>query len=439
MSDRFDQNIKSRIYSLESDVPDQMWDAIELRLRPKKDRRRFLLILLPLLAILSFLLINYNPKSESSDPTVSGFHASTISKLTGTTEGAATSAITEGAVQDLISGKDPVSVPAHQEIDSRVSVRQNKRSLTLSQWQEQAIPARSVLEAISREPANSSPGEIEETPVMPVTSSVLQTLNLSPSFILKDPKIEICPSFSSKVPLRPFFELALTGGVPVKMLSNQDRELDAYKNLRERTEQERTSLTINGLVGLEIGDRLEIKTGLSSTRIFEVFDYVDETATRTITNIITDTIFVNGEPRIRTDTSIVTQYGQRIKLSQNRLTSLDLPFLAAYKFNIQQHRFFLQAGGILNLALWTKGDLLDPEENIISIDSGKASSRQIFARHTGFELTAAMGYELELNEVNRLRILCSLRQSIGDYSSPQYPISQRYKQIHLGISWKHQL
>ncbi|MCB0668254.1 MAG: hypothetical protein KDC80_20650 [Saprospiraceae bacterium] len=444
MNDRFDQHIKSRIYSTESEVPDQLWNAIENELRPKKNRRWMFFLLLPVL-----LLVLYNLVPLKMDYTNNSFDtpAPEEDKLTTTNE----TKSAEPVMADFIPSEKLYKSAAESVHSQEKNLENSNRIFKQTTDPASKLIGQHGIAANLPDPIGENSGIAEiirqvnpEQSAFPSQASALVSFttldkkSFAPLSSVRDPKIDVCPSFSSKIQLRLFSEISLTGGLPVKMLTVQDRELDDYRNLRDRTEKERTSMTFTGLIGMEIGDRFEIKTGLSSTSIYEVFDYVDESASRTITNIITDTIFVNGVPEIRTDTSIITQYGQRIKLSQNRLTTLDLPLLAAYKFKVQNHQFFLQGGIIYNLALWTKGDLLTPEEEIVSIDSKEPSSRQIFSRHTGFDLTAALGYELELSEFNQLRILCSLRQSIGDYSAPQYPLSQRYRHIHLGVSWKHQ-
>jgi hypothetical protein len=253
-----------------------------------------------------------------------------------------------------------------------------------------------------------------------------------------DPKIDVCPTFSSAIGITPFFELSLLGGLPDRTFALRDQELQAYQDLREDTEKTRSSVTLQALVGLDIGDRLEVKSGLGLTRIYEVFDYIDQSATRTIERIITDTITENGVPVVRKDTSIVTVYGQRIKLSQNRYTYLDLPILAAYKFKVRQHSFFIQGGASLNLLLHTKGDILAPDEQIVNIDQKDRDLYPVYKNRAGIDLLGSIGYEYELMEKNALRLMLSVRHSLSDMTLEDYPLAQRYDHFQLGISWKHQ-
>lgn len=441
MSDRFDQHIRSRIYPVETDVPTHLWEAIEQQLRPKK-KRRWIFFLIPSLLIFGLYWFitggNYESNSELLDlrsdvePLKSKSDANTSFSeipLEATFHNvrsdytAIDSAIRQNAQAYLLSA-------------SSKDLRKNKAN-TQQAGIVREINVPIVLDSAPESTLESNVNQMPNRLHDPLT--ILRQVNFAPNLQAKDPKIDICPSFSNRLQIRPFVEFSLSGGLPERKLTQNDREFSDYLTLRDRTERERISLSARGLFGIEIGDRLEVKTGLSSTRIYEVFDYIDQSATRTITTYIADTITApDGTQQVIIDTSIVTQYGQRIKYSQNRYTTLDIPLLAAYKFKVQHHQFFLQAGAIYNLALWTRGDILSPDEEIVSIDTRKGAALPIFNRNVGMDFTAALGYELELSEKNKLRILCSLRQNFGNFTRPEYPLNQRYKHLHLGVSWKHQ-
>ncbi|MCB0687687.1 MAG: hypothetical protein KDC53_14225 [Saprospiraceae bacterium] len=439
MNDRFDQHLRTKIYAVESDVPDHLWSAVELQLRPKKNRRRWILLLLLLVPAGVWYWSAANQSAQELTPMTK----SLTSQLSSVKSPEDPDRFKEAAVE--LSQKE--NKIAEQQARSGF-VSANKKSIAepLANFSRNSKVANpfsngspaidSDINPVLHQPLNNQSLQKNEKPLLLSEDAFTSLEEIRFSAIpIADPKIDICPSFSNSMEIKPFVEFGFQAGLPQKMLSNHDPELQDYKNLRERTEREKLSASVSGLVGLDIGNRLEIKTGLSSTRIFEVFDYIDESATRTITNIITDTILVNGEQKILTDTTVVTQYGQRIKYSQNRYTTLDLPLFVAYKFKVRNHQLLLQAGAIYNLRLWAKGDILSPDEEIVELKKNNT----IYNKSSGFDLMAALGYELNLSEGNHLRILCSLRQNFGDFSAPQYPLSQRYKHIHIGVSWKHQL
>lgn len=435
----FDQSLKSRIYSLETDVPDYLWEAVDQKLRARR-KIRLLLLIIPLILGTFWLTTKVFEPSSAPAPDLSVIH---LNK---------SKAYQPFLIDNENENKPQVILQAESSILVREIGERNSnaiQSITPSIQSTNQIEINHELIAVPADPITHN----NQPQIISKASSVdsafhhkdlknnrllpLDRLELRPQINLKDPKIDICPSFKSGVPLNLFLELSLMGGFPQKSLTLRDPELINYIDLREKTEKSISSFSLQGLIGLEIGDQFEIKTGIGLTRIYEVFDYIDESASRTITNIITDTILINGEPRIRTDTTIVIEYGQRIKLSQNRYTHLDFPLLAAYKFRVQEHQFFIQGGPIFNLSLWTQGDILSADGHIISIDT-KNSTTSYFRSRSGLDISAAIGYELQLNEVNRLRFMASYRQAMDDLTITGNSIGQRYQHIHLGLSWNHQ-
>ncbi|MBK8505576.1 MAG: hypothetical protein IPL46_27285 [Saprospiraceae bacterium] len=451
MNDQFDRNIRSKIYLAETDVPDSAWQAIELQLRPRKNRRWLFLILLPAVLAFYWSLSQPGPEDHIALSDVSDTGKSIVPEiyfnpskpiLEHSTIDSEHALPSTHKVANTINPRPKVTKTANPLVEvDQITTSKNSSSINQSH-----------LRGLAPGAAASSPSienifsEYRDSKIEDPTDGAFEKLNFvripgldfSPQTNLRDPKIDVCPSFRTSLQIRPFFELLISGGLPSKYYALKETELTNYQTLRERTEKERTSFSLQALVGADIGDRFEVKTGLGATRIFEIFDYIDESATRTIKNIIIDTIFVNGVPEIRKDSSIVIQYGQRIKLSQNRYTALELPVMATYKFKVQNHQFFIQGGVIMNLALWTKGDILTPDEHITSIDTKESRSLPIFRSRTGLDVTASLGYELELSESNKLRVLCSFRQTLGDFTASEYPLSQRYNHYHLGASWKHQ-
>lgn len=454
-----DKNIKSSIYSYESDVPDGIWDSIDKQLRPKKNRwLLWFFASIPVLGLSIFLKLNLYP-GHSAEPanqlpnTPITYYGQTVDALS-----SADSEITIAASQTSLTDQTPDAkkidgpeLPTKTALGPREETKEKQKNLTGPQIPNASLGFQSVLNfhkglvhrqvegLVQSNPSATFPKVLEAdadqirkaTLITPLEGRLLQLLRV-------DPKIDVCPTFSSTLRITSFFELTLLGGLANRSFDLRDQEQQDYQDLREDTEKVRSTLTLQALIGLDIGDRLEIKSGLGLTRVYEVFDYIDQSATRTITNIITDTILENGVPVIRSDTSIVTEYGQRIKLSQNRYTYLDLPILAAYKFKVRQHSFFIQGGASLNLLLRTKGDILAPDKQITSIDSRDRNIYPVYKDHIGIDLLGSIGYEYEFKERNALRLMLSIRHSLSDITIDAYPLAQRYDHIQLGIAWKHQ-
>ncbi len=394
----FDRSLKSRIYPLETEVPAYLWEEIDQKLRTRR-KNRLLLLIIPLILGSFWLTTKVFDQNSAPAPDLSAKGLNEVKSY----PPFLIDKENKNQLQEILQVESSVFVPEIDERSSQAIHSITPGSQSTNQFeinnQSRTVPAVPTTNNTPRPfPQTSSDysgfsdKDLNKSRLLPIAK-----LEFSPLINLKDPKIEICPSFKSTVPLNLFLELSLMGGLPLKSLTLRDPELSNYLDQREKTEKSISSFSLQGLIGLEIGEQFEIKTGIGLTRIYEVFDYIDESASRTITNIITDTVLINGEPRIRTDTTIVIEYGQRIKLSQNRYTHLDLPLFAAYKFRVQEHQFFIQGGPIFNLALWTQGDILSADGNIIGIDTKNKSTSPHFRSRSGVDISAAIGYELQLN------------------------------------------
>ncbi|NND31229.1 MAG: hypothetical protein HKN76_01470 [Saprospiraceae bacterium] len=456
--DGADRDIRSRIYSYESDVPSHMWDSIDQRLRPGR-KKWFFWILIPVGLLGSiFLGLNYQQEDLPETPNQTILPALSTSEKTFSNQEIESDHEVAG---QILAGsqlsKNPIS-QSDKSAAKEITRPKTKKILSVfSEAQLQTLPGsgqEARLGNLHTGDSLNSLAVIAEPKWQEDHSDLLPQRRASNSreakeltylesrtlFALRDedPNIDICPSFSSTLQIKPFVEIALWGGLPFKNLSLRDAELKPYRDLRNSTEKTRSSIAFQVLGGLDIGDEIEVKTGLGITRIFEVFDYVDQTATRTITHIVTDTIFVNGQPQVRTDTNIVTEYGQRVKLSQNSFTLFNVPILAAYKFEVGHHRFFVQGGITWNFALRSRGDILAADEQIISIDTRDRVSNPIYKSQVGIDLIGGLGYEYNLKEKNVLRIMASFTHMLSDMTIEGYPLGQRYDHIQLGLSWKHQ-
>ncbi len=470
---QYDKHIKDRIYTLESDVPEMMWDKIDKELRPRRKRPWFLLLLFPFAfaTYWSFLPGDRETSPAVNHKTVRSFSSGEITSMEEKSKNtdqayAPINREDELSPSEISSGEitagDIVENAASQQKTSNAGVYKTTSSLHQSPTNNRGTVGHSDRNSLDekfgayetersgtidqiREPSinDIGPAGLGATAIFKTDEAASSLPTLEPRdvflhFFRKDPKIIVCPPISNKTRLRPFTELVVTAGYPMKSLKGTNIEFENHLKSREESEKIRSSLQISALVGIDIGDRFEFKAGLGVTSIHEVFDYIDQSATRTKTTIIVDTVDIGGVPQIRTDTSVTTEYGQRIKFTHNRYSTLDLPIAAAYRFRVNNHRFFIQGGAILNLGLRTRGDIISSSGDIVSIDNRKGNNAGLFRRNTGLDITGALGYEISFTESNFLRLMLSYRQALDGINSGSNPIDQRYKHVHLGLSWKHQ-
>lgn len=437
MNAMFDKTIRDKIISHEAEVPTQIWENVEKAIQPDHARPALFWIWLSLgVAVVASTIFMLLPSADTvqvythqretehldpKDPQIKQEESNTRQTL------------------DLDNPPQKSVVEISTPPTTHVSSSEASASTADSRGHQPASTSAVVPNSKFSSPLFEEHSSIELPPKTSVGShlhrpKLVPTLEFDLLTYKLDPQIEVCPTFGPKQSLRPFVEFGALAGYPIKQLrTNQDGSND-YVDLRRSTEYVRFSASANILAGLDLSEKIEVKSGVGYTRLLEVFDFVDESASRTITNIVTDTIIINGQPTIRTDTSIITEYGQRIKLSQNRYSLIEIPMLMGYSFRHKKHSMIVQGGAFLNLAFRQKGDILDTSSQILNL---KARGHEYFLNRAGLDIAAALGYQYRLGPQDQLRLLFQYRHPLESVALPQIPISQKYYQMHVGLALKH--
>ncbi len=481
--DHLDQHMRSRIYDYESEVPQDMWANIDRQLRPKRDRGGIFWWLsgLLLLLISGFIILNSRNSSLLTNLKNPPIVSSEIERSEGevlTTLHPTDAAVKETAVSSIsqddksspeLAEAPPISTDQKpiQVNDSWNADLSNKPSHGLasqvppaneSPTSKDLMQSPSILSEDANNTAltiinknnilQSAATKIDKHKANPDRLAILSPLNLLEGkwSLLDDGRVDPlhnnCPSFSAKKVIRPFLEVELGAGYPIRELVARSAEAPDYRRLRNQSESVKNVFSLAGMIGVDIGQHVEIKLGGSFSQINEVFDLIDGDASRTEVRIIYDTLRDSNTDEIldiRSDTSIVTEYGRRIKLANNYFRIIDIPVMAGYRFKVRDQSFILQGGAAINLKMWREIDLLAPDESVVNADSGNPDAYPAFRSRMGVDLLAGIGYEVDISERNKLRILASMRYPLSSITQSDYPLTQQYTQVKLGVSWKHYL
>ncbi len=442
----FDRHIRSKIYHLETDVPTEMWSNIASELTPRRKRRPFIFWFFGAgIAVLGLTQLLPGSKSLSSE------YDAMVTTSIATNEPSADphtdlhAATAETNIQlSIQTMNDKMDAQLGSEnIEEAAFPAKTERALSeirLTPPQEMVPSIYAEKQHVEQRSKDLVAMLIQEkvdiTPAQQIDQRSFELVSPLPG-LDKEPKIQACPSFGAAGSIKPFAEFNIHAGYPIRSMTLKDPELGAYRDLRRDSERIKTMLAAEAMVGFRFRDRIELKTGLGLRRLHEVFDFTDPNASRTITSIITDTIYNNGTPVIRTDTSIITEYGQRIKLSNNNYTFIDIPLIAGYRFDVKQHRFWFHAGVSMNMKFWQRGDLLSSDQEIVSISSNDPNRHRLFKTSTGIDVLGSLSYELGINTNQSIQLRANFRYPLQDLTLDNYPIDQRYKQVSLGLAWKH--
>ncbi len=131
-----------------------------------------------------------------------------------------------------------------------------------------------------------------------------------------------------------------------------------YASKRDSTESGMLSFSAGFRIGKQFGDHFSFKTGLNYSQINETFKLNSITERRTVTVITVRTITLSNGSTIQvTDTSYLDQFGTRNINSYNSYSSLDLPLIVGYGFELGTWRVNLNVGAMFNMKAWNSGDI----------------------------------------------------------------------------------
>ncbi len=131
-----------------------------------------------------------------------------------------------------------------------------------------------------------------------------------------------------------------------------------YASKRDSTESGMLSFSAGFRIGKQFGDHFSFKTGLNYSQINETFKLNSITERRTITVITVRTITLSNGSTIQvSDTSLLEQFGTRNVNSYNSYSSLDLPLILGYGFDLGTWRVNLNVGAMFNMKAWNSGDI----------------------------------------------------------------------------------
>lgn len=170
---------------------------------------------------------------------------------------------------------------------------------------------------------------------------------------------------------------------------------------------------------------MSFRAGLNYSQVNEKFRYVQDNIVQMVYIINT-----NGD----TTGSYSTSY-TRYKVTQNRYRTIDLPVTIGYEMGNERLHANLNAGVVMNIYSWQKGDVLDTAYRPVSITTGKGQSPYQFKTNIGLGFTAAASIYLKLND--RLHLLGEpyIRYNLSPANKADITLKQKYTTIgfRLGL------
>jgi hypothetical protein len=169
---------------------------------------------------------------------------------------------------------------------------------------------------------------------------------------------------------------------------------------------------------------ISFRTGLNYSQINEKFSFIQSNIVQT--TYIIDA--VNGDT-----TGSFTVRGTRYKTTYNKYRSVDIPLLLGYEVGNGRLHANFNAGAIVNIYSWQKGELLDTNYQPVSITTGKGNNAFHYKTNAGVGFTAAASVYYKLND--RLHLLAEpyFRYNFSPISKEILSLQERFTTIGLRI------
>jgi hypothetical protein len=166
-----------------------------------------------------------------------------------------------------------------------------------------------------------------------------------------------CPTNEGPGDSHWFFEAYAAPDVVTRNITSNP-SANNYASKRDSTENGMLSFSAGFRIGKQFGDHFSFKTGLNYSQINETFKLSSVTERRTVTVITVRTITLSNGTTVQvSDTSFLDQFGTRSINSNNSYSSLDLPLIVGYGFDLGTWRVNLNVGAMLNMKAWNSGDI----------------------------------------------------------------------------------
>ena len=209
---------------------------------------------------------------------------------------------------------------------------------------------------------------------------------------------------------------------------------DEYNRMRNQGEVFKSGSQLQALVGIQMGERLFFKTGISYTKVESDYYFVDQMNKR----IIKDSIW-NGQEWE------VTERETDIFISGvNSYSFIDIPLLFSYGMQFNKLGVSLTAGPMINLAFLRSGKLPNKIGQGIPLDDGLWNDKEIYRKTAGISLFT--GLQLSYQTYRNVELYIEPRMIAGlnpltlendglepDASKINYPISHKMFQYGVGV------
>ena len=170
-----------------------------------------------------------------------------------------------------------------------------------------------------------------------------------------------------------------------------------------------------------------VRAGVNYTQVNEKFIYFNPNEIKYVTVITTrvvirapgDTIYIN-------DTLQYQQTGTRTKTTYNRYRNIDVPIVFGYELGNGKIHANINAGVIINIYSWYKGDVLDSLYQPVTITTGKGNSIYQFKNNIGVGFLGSISVYYKMTDNLHLLLEPYFRYNLSPMSKQNLNLQQKY-------------
>ena len=170
-----------------------------------------------------------------------------------------------------------------------------------------------------------------------------------------------------------------------------------------------------------------VRAGVNYTQVNEKFLYFNPSEIKYVTVITTRVVIrAPGDTLYFNDTLQYQQTGSRIKTTYNRYRNIDVPLVIGYELGNGRIHANINAGVIINIYSWYKGDVLDSLYQPVTITTGKSNSIYQFKNNIGVGFLGSVSLYYKMTDKLHLLLEPYFRYNLSPMSKENLNLQQKY-------------
>jgi len=431
---QFDKLIRDKLKFHQTEVPEHLWEKIEVQL-PRKSNK-FIFTLAGIMTISFTLILFYIRMSDAGQPTRRveyNFRTMLPSEKFASAQINAKKPIPLGEnQQELATIKSNIDI-SHQTKNTGTLYTDNISSSIGVNQTETKFNSSTPINQFEADKLNIIDPKVNLTIPELHKPANIQSLfgHFNTQNRVKYKNKDACLVQFDGYRKKYFLELVNSVDLPVKHLSAMGDDQIKYINARKSTENVFLSFSTGFRAGLAITRNLEIMAGGQFSQINEQFDYTDPESSQT--KIIIIKSYVKNSMGETID-SVITQQtihipGTHTYKIQNHYRFIDLPIVLGYQiFSKRRFSVFANTGIIANLKFMQKGAILDDDAITIS-KFNENQPNNIFLENAGFSSYTGINIKYALSPGLQISLEPNLRHQFSSLTNDDYPALQKYTTI----------